>query len=196
MDTNRPNPLPKAWPYRADPPQRYGHNYGLYLLRGGRVDLEEDIKGFIRYYESNFGDLARFYQFCLAFDQICKEVILGDMAELGVYRGNTASLLARFARRLDRNAYFLDTYEGFADSDLQGIDAGQKSFQFADTSLEAVQALVGHANCHFIKGHFPALRANCRPPDATAWSISTATSTRRCAARSIISMHAFPPALS
>lgn len=154
MGMNEARQPPQAWPYRSDPPQRYSGNYKQYLALGGQVDLETDIKGFTRYYESNFGDLARFYQFCLVYDQICKENIAGDMIELGVYRGNTAYLLARFARRLNRAAYFLDTYQGFDERDLNGPDTASTS-QFADTSLEAVTALVGEANCHFIKGYFP-----------------------------------------
>ncbi len=58
------------------------------------------------------------------------------------------------ARRLDRTAFLLDTFEGFSKADLQGIDAGQK-MQFADTSLDAVRAVVGEENVQFVKGYFP-----------------------------------------
>ena len=143
---------PAAWPYRADPPQRYWGNYGRYIERGGLIDLEEDIPGFVA--DGNVGDISRFYFFCLSFDQVMKDDLQGDFAELGVYRGHTASLLAKMARRLGRTAFLLDTFEGFEPSDLRGIDAGQK-LQFADTSLEAVKARVGDAAVRFVKGHFP-----------------------------------------
>jgi hypothetical protein len=143
---------PKSWPYRADPPQRYWVNYERYQRRGGLIDLEKDIAGFAA--DGNTGDISRFYFFCLAFDQIVKEGIQGDLAELGVYRGHTATLLAQTARRLGRTAFLLDTFEGFNTADLSGIDAGQK-MQFADTSLEAVRATVGESNVQYVKGYFP-----------------------------------------
>jgi hypothetical protein len=143
---------PASWPYRADPPQRYWGNYERYVQRGGLIDLEDDIRGFVA--GGNVGDISRFYFFCLAFDQLQKEGLQGDFAELGVYRGHTASLIAKMARRLGRTAFLLDTFEGFKPSDLQGIDANQK-IQFADTSLEAVKDLVGNDNVQFVKGHFP-----------------------------------------
>ena len=73
----------------------------------------------------------------LAFDQIGKEQLPGDFAELGVYKGQTAAILARHARRLGRKAWLLDTFEGFDKKDFTGIDAGT-SRMFDDTSLEAV----------------------------------------------------------
>jgi hypothetical protein len=144
---------PSTWPYRADPPQRYWGLYQRYQERGGLVDLEEDIRGFVAN-GYGVGDISRFYFFCLAFDQIHKDGLLGDLAELGVYRGHTATLLARIARRLGRHAYLLDTFEGFDKSDLQGYDANQP-IQFTDTSVDAVRRLVGEDNVSFIKGHFP-----------------------------------------
>jgi hypothetical protein len=149
---------------RADPPQRYSGNYGRYLARGGKLRLEDDLKGYLAG-GMHDGDMARFYFFSLAFDQIVKEDLSGDLAELGVYKGYSASLLANYARRLGRTAYLLDTYEGFNQEDFKGIDADQK-VSFKDTSLEAVRALVGEANAKFVKGFFPATAAQL-PPDAT-----------------------------
>jgi hypothetical protein len=143
---------------RADPPQRYRVNYPKYLARGGQIDLDGDIEGFVAG-GLNEGDMARFYFFCLAFDQMVKEGVRGDFAELGVYKGNSAALLARFARRLGSTAYFLDTYEGFSDDDLKGIDAAAKPNSFSDTSLEAVRELVGEDSARFIKGFFPSTAA-------------------------------------
>jgi hypothetical protein len=143
---------PATWPYRADPPQRYWGQYQRYQERGGLIDLEEDIRGFVA--GGAVGDISRFYFFCMAFDQIHKEGLPGDLAELGVYRGHTATMLARSARRLGRVAYLLDTFEGFSSSDIKGVDANQP-VQFTDTSLEAVRNLVGDDSVEFIKGHFP-----------------------------------------
>ena len=95
-----------------------------------------------------------FHFFCLAEDQIRKEGLEGDIAELGVYRGNTAIVLATAARRLGRTLYLLDTFEGFPERDLTGIDA-DKPMGFGDTSLESVRARVGDDHVRFIKGYFP-----------------------------------------
>lgn len=99
--------------------------------------------------------MARFFFFCLVCDQIEKEGLKGDLAELGVYKGNTAILLATLARRIGATAYLLDTFGGFDASDLQGIDS-DKRMEFEDTSLGAVRSLVGEANVRFVAGHFPA----------------------------------------
>jgi hypothetical protein len=143
--------------HRLDPrgmPQRYSVNAQRYAARGGQMRPAEDARGFLTG-KDNAADLARFWFFCLTFDQIVKEGLRGDFAELGVYRGHTSSLLAIMARRLGSTAYLLDTFEGFDMADLKGIDAGI-TMGFADTSIEAVRALVGERNVQFISGHFPA----------------------------------------
>jgi hypothetical protein len=87
-------------------------------------------------------------------DQPKKEALIGDVAELGVYKGHTAALLASIARRLGTTAYLLDTFEGFHADDLIGIDAN-KDPEFADTSLDAVRTFVGEDNVRYVKGRFP-----------------------------------------
>ena len=150
---SRTVPRPAHWPYRADPPGRYWGNYERYQLRGGQIRLEDDIKGFTAG-QTNDGDISRFYFFCLAFDQLSKEGVRGDFVELGAYKGHTATLLARMARRAGSTAWILDTFEGFNPEDLQGIDAEHR-MEFGDTSLEAVRALVGDDHVRYIKGYFP-----------------------------------------
>lgn len=153
---SHPDPAPQnsmVWPYRADLPQRWALNRAKYLSRGGRVRLEEDVRAFLAG-SHNEGDMGRFYFFCLLLDQLIKEGLQGDVAELGVYKGNTASLLANIARQIGGTAYLFDTFEGFDRADLQGVDAGKK-VEFEDTSLEAVRALVGYDNVHFVRGRFP-----------------------------------------
>lgn len=105
---------------------------------------------------NNGGDLPRYYFFMLVCEQIVKEKIHGDLAELGVYKGNTAILLAHIARQLDTTAYLFDTYGGFSGRDLVGIDQDKRGgAQFNDTSLESVRSLVGEKNVKFIQGRFP-----------------------------------------
>ena len=104
--------------HRADPPQRYTHSYSRYPTVGGVVRPDEYLERFLAAEPSNATDMARFYFFCLAHDQIAKEGVAGDIAELGVYKGGAATVLATIARRLGRTAYLLDTYEGFDEADL------------------------------------------------------------------------------
>jgi hypothetical protein len=136
-------------------PQRYGSNRERYLRRANVIEVDALLEAFVAGSRHVRPDLPRFYFFCLAFDQLLKEGIEGDVAELGVYKGNTAMILAAMARRFGTTAWLLDTYEGFAASDLQGVDA-DKQMEFADTSLEAVQRRVGKQNVQFVKGYFPA----------------------------------------
>jgi Macrocin-O-methyltransferase (TylF) len=151
-------------PFGANVPQRYSAHAERYAARGGRIRLAEDARGFLTGADGA-PDMARFYFLCLIFDQIVKEGLTGDLAELGVYKGNTASLLAIMARRLGSTAYLLDTFEGFSERDLKGVDAGIKR-GFSDTSVEGVRALVGDQNVQFVQGHFPASSSQL-PPDVS-----------------------------
>jgi Macrocin-O-methyltransferase (TylF) len=142
------------WKYRADPPQRYSRSYLKYVASGGLIRPNDLLHRSLVADETSGSDLARFYSFCLAFDFIAKEKLDGDIAELGVWQGGTACLLAEFARHLGRTAYLFDTFEGFDQADVMGIDAGSPLI-FGDTSLDLVRANVGEENVSFIKGRFP-----------------------------------------
>jgi hypothetical protein len=140
--------------YTSYVPDRYSLCLQEYINQGGSTDVEGYQRFAYGNQQNNAGDLPRYYFFRLVFDQLQKEGIRGDVAELGVYRGNTAALMAEFARRLNVNVYLLDTFEGFSADDLVNLDAKQP-MQFADTSLDAVGSLVGERNVKFIRGHFP-----------------------------------------
>src|SRR3974377_2228292 len=86
--------------------------------------------------------------------QILDDGIIGDMAELGVYRGNSAALLAHYAREYKRTVFLFDTFEGFDTRDLTGADKS-KEIEFSDTSLTAVRDLVGLESVKFVQGRFP-----------------------------------------
>lgn len=105
---------------------------------------------------TNAGDMGRFYALILNLKQVIAEGVQGDFAELGVYKGNSAAVLAHFADGAGRTAFFFDTFSGFDRGDLVGTDS-KRAVAFADTSLAAVQSLVGYAgSCTYIKGLFPA----------------------------------------
>jgi Macrocin-O-methyltransferase (TylF) len=105
---------------------------------------------------NNAGDGARLWSFVLNLKQIIDENIEGDFAELGVWRGNTAAVLAHIASENSRQVFLFDTFEGFSPQDLKDLDADKK-IEFKDTSVELVREVIGENNeaCHFIKGYFP-----------------------------------------
>ncbi len=78
----------------------------------------------------------------------------GDVMEAGVFRGGTARLIRTcIGERTDKNVYLFDSFEGMAK--VSGIDRHSKG-DFADTSLESVQASVGSEPIiHYRKGWVP-----------------------------------------
>jgi hypothetical protein len=103
----------------------------------------------------NGGDLTRLYAFILNIKQCLADGVPGDFAELGVWRGNSAAVLAHFAAKTNRHVYLFDTFTGFDARDLSGIDA-QRSAQFQETSIEGVRRTVGNdAHTTYIQGFFP-----------------------------------------
>ncbi len=105
---------------------------------------------------NNGGDIARLWSFILNCKQIITEDIKGDFAELGVWRGNTAAILAHYASLTNKKLLLFDTFEGFKKEDLTGIDAKQ-TIAFDNTSIEMVKTNIGNNNnaCIYIKGFFP-----------------------------------------
>ena len=104
---------------------------------------------------NNNGDAARFVALVLNLSQLQEEGIQGDFAELGVWKGNSAAVLADFAANSGRRLFLFDTFSGFDQRDLAGIDDG-KTPHFADTSVDYVKQTVGHAeHTTYIQGFFP-----------------------------------------
>lgn len=104
---------------------------------------------------NNKGDLNRFYSLILNLQQLLDEGVEGDFAELGVYQGTTASIIAHYAKKGSRNLFLFDTFEGFDRRDLVDIDAPETS-DFSDTSHAAVSKFVGHEDvCKYCVGYFP-----------------------------------------
>ena len=105
---------------------------------------------------NNSGDIPRLWSILLNCKQVVEEGIPGDFAELGVWRGNTAAILSVVARGSGRQVFLFDTFEGFQDRDLKGIDSDKK-MEFRDTSTDLVLMTIGepHGHCHLVKGYFP-----------------------------------------
>lgn len=112
---------------------------------------------------NNAGDLPRLYALMMNVRQVFNENVGGDIAELGVFRGNSAAVLAHYARIYDRQLHLFDTFQGFDRRDLVGRD-GPRRVEFAATSLAYVREFVGDNNVHYVQGWFP----ESIPPDLYA----------------------------
>jgi SAM-dependent methyltransferase len=107
--------------------------------------------------KNNGGDIPRLLALMLNVKKVLdEEGVPGGLAEIGVWRGNTAAVLAYYARKHGRQLYLFDTFSGFDSEDLKGVDSGRSQF-FADTSVAGVQHLVGelHPEARFVVGRFP-----------------------------------------
>lgn len=84
--------------------------------------------------------------------------INGAVAELGVFRGDTARHINSIFK--DKECYLLDTFEGFNAQDCdtesqKGLSKASTS-DFSKTSIAIVKEKMPHLEkCHFIQGHFP-----------------------------------------
>ena len=135
--------------------QRALRTMGLILTRDvvmlGRkrnLDVDQD-------FETH--DFVRISSLELLAQELNEAQIEGDCAEVGVYKGDFASVINRYfpSRRL----YLFDTFGGFDHGDLAidkarghvGIDA-----DFSDTSVAKVLKKMAHpANCIVKAGYFP-----------------------------------------
>jgi Macrocin-O-methyltransferase (TylF) len=120
-------------------------------------EMEELLKKFTANNKwNNGGDVTRLFSFILNCKQILAEKINGDFAELGVWRGNTAAVLAHYAFEQNRKLFLFDTFEGFNTADLKGVDA-KKTIAFNNTSIQLVKNNMGKNDsaCEYVKGFFP-----------------------------------------
>ena len=114
--------------------------------------------------DNNSKDISRLWSLVLNCNQILKnEEIEGDLAEVGVYKGNSSYILAWFAQRYQRKMYLFDTFEGFDERDFVGLnefedwDARDRSEHFKGVSAPEMndffRDVIG--SCFFEKGYFP-----------------------------------------
>ena len=109
---------------------------------------------------NNGGDINRLISIVLNVEKVLDEDnVRGDIAEVGVWKGNTACLLAYYAHEYERKCFLFDTYEGFDSRDLEGVDVPWEGMgNFDDTTLEIVKSVIGTEAldiCEFLKGYFP-----------------------------------------
>lgn len=136
-------------------PDRYSSNLKLYKRIHDFFSYSDLKKWTEGNYKNNSGDITRFFGLNLCIEQLIEEKIEGDVVELGVYRGNSAWLLAKFARRMKRNCFLFDTFTGFDPRDLGSEDDKTLNAAFGDTSLERVRRFVGNEGTVYVKGFFP-----------------------------------------
>lgn len=90
---------------------------------------------------------------------VVERKIPGQIAELGVYKGQTAKLFHHYMP--ERTLHLFDTFEGFTDRGTADEKAATgknvHAQHFADTSLESVQKYIcaKNDNVHYYKGYFP-----------------------------------------
>lgn len=94
--------------------------------------------------------------------EIKRRGVPGNIAELGVYRGDTACELNRLFP--ERNMFLFDTFTGFDERDLQiersvaasGRNASDHVCDFTDTGVELVREKLPYPQrAHLISGYFP-----------------------------------------
>ena len=107
---------------------------------------------------------ARVATMRLLAEQIHEENVPGDVAELGVFRGDFAVLInAAFP---DRTIHLFDTFEGFPSEDVrieqeQGL-SGARVGDFSETAKDLVEKrLLYREKALFYKGYFPATFSRC-----------------------------------
>ncbi len=93
---------------------------------------------------------------CYMIHQFCRQVasLKGDIAEIGVFKGGTAKLIAQGIGSQDKNIHLFDTFEGMPSTDPR-LDIVKKG-DFKDTSLESVREYLGDLkNIRYYQGFFP-----------------------------------------
>lgn len=116
--------------------------------------------------EVNPFDSVRVLALWMNLEEVLSKV-RGSVAELGVYKGATASILAKYCEKYDRDLFLFDTFEGFCAADLVGIDEN-RDISFEIDSLDVVKKQVGeYKKVHYKKGYFPdSLDKKCNVPYA------------------------------
>lgn len=80
----------------------------------------------------------------------------GDYVEIGTYQGASARAALNYMRRagIDRNAYFLDTYEGFTYEDAQKSSDAAWYGTHTETSLDMVEKYLSeYTNARLVKSN-------------------------------------------
>lgn len=107
--------------------------------------------------ERSFKDRNRFYSIWIEFERIRKHNVVGDMAEVGVFKGETAKLIHHLMP--DKKLYLFDSFSGLPAQiireDCDGTVRPQ-TVNFGTSSKEEVKKHVnGNSNIDIREGIFP-----------------------------------------
>lgn len=127
-----------------------------YLGRKRKINFIEHMD-----YIDNQLDFVRVSSLEMISQKIYEENITGNVAELGVYRGDFSSIINELF--YDRKLYLFDTFEGFTEEDVKYDKANAyvsgtwiKEGHLSDTTEEIViNKMKYKENCIINKGYFP-----------------------------------------
>ena len=89
--------------------------------------------------DNNNKDLVRLLFLITTVEELKKSSIPGSLAEVGVYRGNSAKVLNSLCP--ERDLYLFDTFSGFDEKDCESENADPGGF--SNTSIGQVQEFIG-----------------------------------------------------
>jgi O-methyltransferase len=129
------------------------------LLQKNRIFLSSSLAYLNRprIIDKNYFDYVRLSALELISHEINKKGLVGNVAELGVYKGKFAKYINLYFP--GRKLYLFDTFEGFDNRDV--VSEKERNFSqgeqdFSDTSIAAVLKLMPFAeNCIPVQGFFP-----------------------------------------
>jgi O-methyltransferase len=139
-------------------PFSYWHNpefvkeYGGFLPKA-KINDKRNIVDTCSY------DLVRRDMIVLLLRTITINKIKGEIAELGVYKGETAKLIHHYCP--ERTLNLFDTFEGFAEKDVSKendqIRNSESVINFKDTSVDSIMRFIDpqNSNVKVFQGYFP-----------------------------------------
>jgi len=110
--------------------------------------------------DNNDKDLIRLLFLITTVEELKKSNILWSLAEVGVYRGNSAKVLNSLCP--ERDLYLFDTFTGFDEKDCESENADPGGF--SNTSIGQVRDFIGtQDNIHYLQGYFPETTSQLDP---------------------------------
>ncbi|MBL7790078.1 MAG: methyltransferase [Chitinophagales bacterium] len=129
---------------------RFLKNYNLYVVKSLSFYSKKSLL------DANF-DFVRYGSLELCANEIKLKNVRGNLAEVGVYKGNFSEKLNKLFP--ERKLYLFDTFEGFDKRDIlaeimDNYSTGEQNF--SNTSVELVLSkMINKENCIVKKGFFP-----------------------------------------
>lgn len=134
------------------------NRYGKEIRKQLKEEYHIDDNKIIDFYEK----LDKYLELRVAMlrqcaDEIKSRDIEGNVAELGVYKGEFAQYINKYFP--DKKLYLFDTFEGFEDKDITQDEKerfGITASEFSDTNIELVLDKMKYKeNCKIKQGYFP-----------------------------------------